>query len=490
MTRSHYIRLKRDYALRGWKGLPYALVNRKTGVVSFMHEGAFRAVGFCNGRFTEDSPVFFGERKDVLAELDEAGALERLDEPGDLEPGQEYLEYPNRFIRQVHWSVTGRCNFRCRHCYMSAPHAVLPQPTLGECLGTIDQMAACGVQLVSLTGGEPLVRGDFLALVDRILERGMHITVIMTNGSLVTDKLLRALEARNVRCEFNMSFDGTGGWHDWLRGVDGAEASVRRAFELCRERGFVTGAEMVLHSGNLHTLRESVRALGELGVASLKVNRLNCVGEGAALTDRAITCEQEYEAYLEYIPQYVEDGMPVPILALSGLFTARHGEFRVGARRFDEGCNCSGKYLCNAARNTMYLGPDGRVLPCIPMSETAALQERFPTLGELTLAEALSDSGYLDFITTDHGAYLAHNPGCASCEFKNRCMGGCRGRAALAAGGANMMAPDPDACLLFKGGYYDRVQKIIGGLGEVGEAPKKAAGQLGADVQASKNTAR
>lgn len=463
MTRASYIRLKRDFALRGWKGLPYALVNRRTGAVAFMREDAFRAIGFCNGRFTEDSPIFFGERKDVLATLDEMDALERLDGPGDLEAGQEYFEYPNRFIRQVHWSITGRCNYRCRHCYMSAPHAVLPQPTLEECLEIIDQMAACGVQFVSLTGGEPLVRGDFLVLVDRILERGMHISVIMTNGSLVTEELLCVLEDRGVNCEFNMSFDGTDGWHDWLRGVDGAESSVRRAFELCRDHGFVTGAEMVLHAGNLHTLRDSVRALGGLGAASLKVNRLNCVGEGASLTDRAITCQEEYEAYLDYIPQYVEDGMPVPILTLSGIFSARHGKFCVGSERYGEDCDCSGKYLCNAARNTMYLGPDGRVLPCIPMSETEILQERFPLLGDVTLPEALSDSGYLDFIRADLGVYLAQNPGCALCEYKNRCMGGCRGRAALATGGANMMAPDPDTCLLFKGGYYDRVRELIEG---------------------------
>lgn len=464
MTRSSYIRLEHDFALRGWKGLPYALVNRQTGVVAFMRESDFRTLSFCNGRFAEDSPVFLGERRSILAQLDKMGALERLDESGDLEPDQAYVEYPNRFIKQVHWSITGRCNYRCRHCYMSAPHAVMPQPSLEECFAIIDQIADCGVPLVSLTGGEPLVRGDFFKIVDRILERGMHITVIMTNGSLVTEELLRALKARGVRCEFNLSFDGTDGWHDWLRGVDGAETSVRRAFELCREHGFVTGAELVLHKGNLHTLRDSVRALGELGVESLKVSRLNCVGEGVSLADYAITCKDEYEAYLEYIPQYVDDGMPVPILTLSGFFSARHGKLFAGTQRYDEECDCSGKYLCNAARNTMYLGPDGRVLPCIPMSETAAAQQRFPSIGEMTLAEALSDSSYLGFITSSFASYLASNPRCDACEYRNRCMGGCRGRAALATGGTDLMGPDPDACLFFKGGYYDRVKELLGAV--------------------------
>ena len=31
----------------------------------------------------------------------------------------------NRFVRTAHWSITGKCNYRCRHCYMSAPDAKL-----------------------------------------------------------------------------------------------------------------------------------------------------------------------------------------------------------------------------------------------------------------------------------------------------------------------------------------------------------------------------
>jgi len=62
---------------------------------------------------------------------------------------------------------------------------------------------------------------------------------------------------------------------------------------------------------------------------------------------------------------------------------------------------------------------------------------------------------------TNLTAYLARNPGCATCEFKNRCMGGCRGRAALATGGADLMTPDPDTCLLFRGGYYDRARELV-----------------------------
>ena len=460
MVGSGYIRIRPEYALRGWQGMPHTLV-RRGGKPIVMSAGAFRTAQFCNGRFEATSPVFMGRSKQYLAELDRLDLLEYLDEPGHLEPEQEYRLFDNRYLEAVHWSITGRCNYRCRHCYMRAPHAVLPQPSLEECLRIADQIADCGIMNVSLTGGEPLVRRDFLQIVDRILERGMRIPLIMTNGALVDEALLDELDARDCRPEFNMSFDGPREQHDWLRGVDGAYDSVCRSLALCRDRGFPTGAELVLHKGNVHTLRESVRTLGGLGVRSLKVNRLACVGEGEAIADRALSAEEEYEAYLDYIPHYFEDGMPVAHLMLSALFLASDGKFEVTAVKHDEDEDCADALVCTSARTTMYLGPDGRILPCIPMSQTDGASERFPSVGETELSQALSESTYLSFIRTTLGEYLEHNPGCASCEYKNRCGGGCRGRAAIANGGSDLLARDPDVCLLFRGGYYDRARKII-----------------------------
>ena len=42
---------------------------------------------------------------------------------------QRYHAYPARYRRNVHWSITGTCNLRCRHCFMSAPHAKHGMPS-------------------------------------------------------------------------------------------------------------------------------------------------------------------------------------------------------------------------------------------------------------------------------------------------------------------------------------------------------------------------
>ena len=107
---------------------------------------------------------------------------------------QEYRFYNNAFKEHVQWSITGKCNFRCRHCFMSAPHAAEGEPSFEQLMEMLDGFAACGIKGVSLTGGEPLIRRDFWQVVDAILERGMIIPYIYSNGFLVTDQFLDELE--------------------------------------------------------------------------------------------------------------------------------------------------------------------------------------------------------------------------------------------------------------------------------------------------------
>lgn len=263
------------------ESLSHGVTDSVTGQTFFLPGNVYDTIKLCNGNFGEDSPVFIGARKQHLKELLKYELIEERDAPASLLPKQEYIKYENRFIRSVHWSMTGHCNYRCKHCYMSAPHAALPEPDTEEAIRIIDEIASCGIYRISLTGGEALTRKDFLFLVDQILDRGIRIYMIMSNGALVTKELLRKLEEKGCKPEFNMSYDGPEGWHDWLRGVEGAEKAVERAFLLCKEHGFPTGSELCLHRGNAHLLRESVKKLGKWGCSSLKVVRLAPSGEAA-----------------------------------------------------------------------------------------------------------------------------------------------------------------------------------------------------------------
>ena len=99
---------------------------------------------------------------------------------------------------------------------MDAPDAALGELSTRQAFNLIDQMKECGVLCVDITGGEPLVRKDFLQLVDRILSHKMVIRQIYTNGWMLNERMLEEFERREFKPEINISFDGVG-WHDWMR---------------------------------------------------------------------------------------------------------------------------------------------------------------------------------------------------------------------------------------------------------------------------------
>ena len=453
-----YYKLKDEFRLRGWELLPTGIVRRLSGDVGFLPPAVYRALQKACGSLPVGSVLFSAEERKMLAELCEAGILEKSEVPAPLSDAQKYRAYPNRFLYSVHWAITGNCNCRCRHCYMSAPTGKIGEPSLDDCLDVVRQMEAAGVRTVSLTGGEALLRRDFFAIVDALIDADILIVTVMSNGLLVNEKTLDEFERRGLRPEFNMSFDGVG-CHDWLRGVPGAEQAVLRAFSLCRERGFPTGAEYCLHKGNLSALRESVKLLGELGCQTLKVNRLNVEGEALGIADYAITRDEEFQTYLDYIPQFYEDGAPLSLM-LSGFF---HGDgtedFAIPFVRNEEGEDCSDYCLCGHARNYMYITAEGAMVPCIPMGSAEGGRCHFPNIRETSLADALRDSYYMGFIDTRLRDYFAHNPGCAVCAYRNRCAGGCRGR--VAGNKDDLLARDEDACAFFRQGWYDRVTKMM-----------------------------
>jgi cyclic pyranopterin phosphate synthase len=117
------------------------------------------------------------------------------------------LDGHGRRIGDLRVSVTDRCNFRCQYCM---PAEGLPWLERADVLHfeeierLVALLASMGVTDVRLTGGEPLVRRDFPALVGMLapLVEDLSIT---TNGYLLerdAEALVRAGATR-----FNVSID-------------------------------------------------------------------------------------------------------------------------------------------------------------------------------------------------------------------------------------------------------------------------------------------
>jgi MoaA/NifB/PqqE/SkfB family radical SAM enzyme len=87
---------------------------------------------------------------------------------------------------------TRRCNVRCSHCYLPETHGSgpdgVPELTGDEIKRVLNESADMGVMWLLITGGEPLVRPDFVELYQYAKRLGFLIT-LFTNGTLVTEEI-------------------------------------------------------------------------------------------------------------------------------------------------------------------------------------------------------------------------------------------------------------------------------------------------------------
>jgi cyclic pyranopterin phosphate synthase len=139
-----------------------------------------------------------------------------------------------RKITYLRLSVTDRCDFRCTYCMAEKMH-FLPRSeilTLEECLLIAKVFIGLGVDKIRLTGGEPLVRKDFLWLAGRIRSLdGLRELALTSNGSQLPELAVPLAQAGLDRVNISLdtlvpetfrSITRTGDLHRVLAGLDSA----------------------------------------------------------------------------------------------------------------------------------------------------------------------------------------------------------------------------------------------------------------------------
>ena len=126
-----------------------------------------------------------------------------------------------RPIHDLRISVTDKCNFRCPYCMPIDSYGDDYQfLTNGQVLSVaeIERLAGvfvkCGVKKIRLTGGEPLLRKDLPALINRLASlQGLDDLTLTTNGWLLADMAQTLKEAglRRITVSLDTLDDATFG---------------------------------------------------------------------------------------------------------------------------------------------------------------------------------------------------------------------------------------------------------------------------------------
>ncbi len=258
-------KLCENIALRSFRLVPYCLYIYGVRNAVGLTKEEFEILQLCDGGEVLETPLLKG--------LAAKGYCKPCHKGDTITAWQQARTCDNRYFPALNWTITGRCNFNCRHCFMAADNAPnMSQFTFDQCITLLDEMEECGIQTVSLTGGEPMLHPNFPDIVKECVKRHIYINEVITNGSFITKEILCELQKLAVEPLFKISFDGLG-HHDWLRGAKGTEQKTLAAIELCHEMGFRVRVQMNLHKGNIETLMPTAVLLDGMGIEELRIIR-------------------------------------------------------------------------------------------------------------------------------------------------------------------------------------------------------------------------
>ena len=140
------------------------------------------------------------------------------------------------FGRPVHCivQVSNRCNLSCGFCsFWERPARREDEMTLADFEVISSKLAEAGSMIISIEGGEPLMRPDIVGIV-RAFARHHH-PILFTNGWRVTEGLARELWDAGLS-EIGVSIDyATPERHDEHRGQKGTFNAAMRAVEILRD---------------------------------------------------------------------------------------------------------------------------------------------------------------------------------------------------------------------------------------------------------------
>jgi SynChlorMet cassette radical SAM/SPASM protein ScmE len=357
--------------------------------------------------------------------------------------------------RSVDLAITSHCNLRCRYCsHFSSPSDVGRNLTTGAWLTFFEELKACAVMNVTLSGGEPFCRADLKELIEGIVSNRMRYN-ILSNGTLITDRMAGFL-ASTGRCDgVQVSIDGPiPAIHDAFRG----EGNFRKAMagiRFLQTHNVNADVRVTIHRKNVYNLEEIAWLLLEdLGLSGFSTNSASYMGlcqhnsEQIQLTvkERSFAMETLLKLNRKYNGR---------ISASAGPLAECESWFEMEQARQGKGESISGGgYLtgCGGPMSCLAIRADGVMIPCGQLShldlgrintdELKNVWQNHPILKRLRERCRISLSEF-DF--------------CKRCDYVNFCTGNCPALAYNIVGDENH--PSPDACLrrfLEKGGQLPR----------------------------------
>ncbi|WFA09365.1 radical SAM protein [Tissierella sp. Yu-01] len=325
----------------------------------------------------------------------------------------------------ISWNTTKKCNLNCKHCYReSGPEKMDDELTTEEGKELFDQMIKAGMNVIVLSGGEPMLRDDIFELITYAKLKGM--TVLMgSNGTLITKEKANMLRECGLSA-IAISIDSLDPQkHNLFRGSDTAFIKAIEGVNNCVDAELRVQLNCTITKNNLNEIEKIADFASELGAVSSHMLFLVDTGRGRDIKEVSLSKTEYKEAINQIIHKDLELNIRVkptcaPQYKVESLLKG------IEPKANSRGC-IAGISYCSILPNG-----DVHICPYAPVKVASVREESFDYIWENNeVFKKLRD-------------YKSYKGKCGHCKYINLC-GGCRARAFSSSG--DWLEEDP-YCLI------------------------------------------
>ncbi len=321
---------------------------------------------------------------------------------------QEYLERSKtdilpRLPLEGHIDLTYRCNNSCRHCWISISSDSRKREeelSFDRIKHVVDQAREMGCRRWSISGGEPMLRGDFKEIFDYATRNSVSYN-LNTNGTLITPEIAGLMKKKGSKLV--ALYGATAEVHDHITRNPGSFEATMRGFAYLKEAGAGFCVQVVPMKDNYHQfddmlgLAASLSKHYRIGAAWLYLSAYGCRERNSEIMRQRLSPEEVVE-------------LDKPNLSYEELMRNGAG---CGSSQTRDGGSLFGP--CISSRNDFHIDPYGKMAFCYFIKDPVL---RFD-LKKGDFKECWD--GFIPSLANNVRPTKEYSENCGACELRNDC---------------------------------------------------------------------
>ena len=266
------------------------IINYPSGTTEKISQSAFSVYQLCNGKLNVNEIInklqegFNFNSKELKKFMTKASNMGVLQLKGNKSYTKLNIREDTYLPLSVSFLPTTKCNLKCIYCfgsYNSQEYEIMPYPKV-ELLFKF--LKSIYIKSIEITGGEPFTHPDFNKILKLALS-SFSYTTILSNGTLLNDRILRLISDSKGKLGMQISIDGgTAETNDKVRGVKNSWPKTLNNIKQLIEIGIPLRIGYVITNNNYNELDIAVKEMRKLGVKNIMFSLSEGLGRGTNVT--------------------------------------------------------------------------------------------------------------------------------------------------------------------------------------------------------------